>query len=112
VNEHDVTRITLRQYRSSSSYSEEEAAAASHLRIDAIRRLRASGLIEGEETDGELRYSESEIIQLRLIRRLQYDLRVNLAGVEVILRLRRRVEALQEELEQERKRPLSRYEAL
>src|SRR5258707_13602318 len=102
MDEQYVTHIVLQRYRSSSSFSEREAAAASRLRISAIRHLRALGLIEGEETGGELRYSEEEVIQLRQIRRLQRDLGVNLAGVEVIVRLLKRIEALQIELEHER----------
>ena len=103
MDEQYVTHIMFQQYRSSSSYSERETAAASHLGIGAIRHLRALGLIVGEETAGELRYSEEEVIQLRRIRRLQHDLGINLAGVEVILRLLERLEAIQQELEQGRK---------
>lgn len=102
MDEQYVTHIVLRQYRSASSYSERETAAASHLGIGAIRHLHASGMIEGKEIDGELRYSEEEVIELRLIRRLQRDLGVNLAGVEVILRLLKRLETAHQELEQER----------
>jgi MerR family transcriptional regulator/heat shock protein HspR len=102
MNEQHVTHIVLKQYRSSSSYSERETAVASHLGIGALRHLRAVGLIEGEETGGELRYSEEEVTQLRQIRRLQRDLGVNLEGVEVIVRLLKRIEALQIELEHER----------
>ena len=102
MNERYVTHIVLKQYRSSSSYSERETAAASHLGIGALRHLRAVGLIEGEETGGELRYCEEEVTQLRQIRRLQRDLGVNLEGVEVIVRLLKRIEALQIELEHER----------
>ena len=102
MNERYVTHIVLKQYRSSSSYSERETAAASHVGIGALRHLRAVGLIEGEETGGELRYSEEEVTQLRQVRRLQRDLGVNLEGVEVIVRLLKRIEALQIELEHER----------
>jgi MerR family transcriptional regulator, heat shock protein HspR len=104
MNEQHVTHIVLKQYRSSSSYSERETAAASHLGIGALRHLRAVGLIEGEETGGELRYSEEEVTQLRQIRRLQRDLGINLEGVEVIVRLLKHIEALQIELEHERNR--------
>src|ERR1700730_7993360 len=97
-----ATRIVYRQYRSSSTYSERETAAASHLGMGAIRHLRALGLIEGQETDGEVRYSEEEVIQLRRIRRLQRDLGVNLAGVEVILSLLKRLDTVQQEIERER----------
>ena len=102
MNERYVTHIVLKQYRSSLSYSERETAAASHLGIGALRHLRAVGLIAGEETGGELRYGEEEVTQLRQIRRLQRDLGVNLEGVEVIVRLLKRIEALQIELEHER----------
>ena len=105
-----VTHIVLQRYRSSLSYSERETAAASHLGIGAIRHLRALGLIEGEETGGEVRYSEEEVAQLRRIRRLQRDMGVNLAGVEVILRLLQRLETLHQELEQERNQARGRDE--
>lgn len=104
MDEQHVTRIIFQQYRSSSSYSEQETAAASHLGTGAIRHLRALGLIEGQETGGELHYSEEEVIQLRRIHRLQHDLGINLAGVEVILRLLKRLEIVHQELEQEKKR--------
>jgi MerR family transcriptional regulator, heat shock protein HspR len=103
MDEQHVTHIVLQRYRSSSSYSERETAAASHLGIGTLRHLRAVGLIEGEETGGELRYSEEEVTQLRRIRRLQRELGVNLAGVEVIVRLLKRLEAAHQELEQERR---------
>ena len=102
MDEQYVTHIILPHYRSSLSYSERETVAASHLGIGAIRHLRALGLIEGVETGGELRYSEEEVIQLRRVRRLQRDLGVNLAGVEVIIHLLKRFEILQHELEQKR----------
>jgi MerR family transcriptional regulator/heat shock protein HspR len=108
MDEQYVTHIVLQQYRSSSSYSEQETAAASHLGIGAIRHLHAMGLIEGKEVSGELRYSEEEVTQLRRIRRLQRDLGVNLAGVEVILRLLKRLEAVHLELEQERNKMANR----
>ena len=104
MNEEHVTHIIFQQYRTSSSYSERETAEVSHLGIGTIRYLHALGLIEGKKTNGELRYSEEEVMQLRRIRRLQHDLGVNLAGVEVILHLLKRLEAVRQELEQERNR--------
>ena len=41
---------------------------------------------------------DEDIAQLRRIRRLHHDLGVNLAGIEVILRLTARLAALQREL--------------
>lgn len=102
MNEQHVTRIVLQQYRTFSSYTEQETAEASHLGIGSIRHLHAMGLIEGKDANGELRYSEEDVIQLRRIRRLQHDLGINLAGVEVILHLLKRLDAIHQELEQER----------
>ena len=111
MDEQPVTHVVLQQYRA-SSYSERETAQASHLRISVIRHLRVLGLIEGEETGGELRYSEEEIRQLRRIRRLQDDLGINLAGVEVILHLLKRLETVHQALEQERNLARKRDEIL
>ncbi len=102
MDEQYVTRVVLRPQRS-SLYSERETMAASHLNIVTLRRLRTLGLIEGKEHDGKLLYSEEEIIQLRRIRRLQQELGVNLAGIEVILHLLRQIETIHQELEQEKK---------
>lgn len=108
-NEENVTHIVFQKYSTSLSYSERETAEASHLGIGAIRYLHTLGLIEGKKTNGGLRYSEEEVIQLRRIRRLQHDLGVNLAGVEVILHLLKRLEAIHHELEQERNRARSQH---
>jgi MerR family transcriptional regulator/heat shock protein HspR len=99
-----VTHITLRPYQPSASYNERETAKTCHMSVSTLRHLRASGLIEGQETEGELRYSEEEIVQLRRIRRLQHDLGINLAGVEVIMRLLQRLEAVHQELEKAREK--------
>ena len=101
MDEQTVTQIVLQQYRA-ASYSERETAQASHLRTSAIRYLRVLGLVKGQEIGGELRYSEEEVRQLRRIRRMQQDLGVNLAGVEVILHLLKLLDALKQKLEQER----------
>lgn len=104
MNEQHVTRITIVQHRSPLLYSEQETATASHLAPGTIRHLRALGLVAGEEVDGELRYSEEEIMLLRRIRRLHYDLGINMAGVEVIIRLLQRIDELQADLERARGR--------
>ena len=92
-----ITHIVLRPARVSVKYSERETSEASHLGPSALHRLRVLGLVQGEEIGGELCYSEEEVTQLRRIRRLQHDLGVNLAGVEVILHLLAHLEALEQE---------------
>jgi MerR family transcriptional regulator/heat shock protein HspR len=110
MEEQHITHIVLQQSHSSLSYSERETAIACHLSISTIRHLHTLGLIEGKETNGEPRYSEEDITQLRRIRRLRRDLGVNLAGIEVILHLLKRLEAIHHELEQERNRTLKHNE--
>lgn len=105
MNERQYIRIVIQSTQPAKHYSEEETARYSNMDVEAIRRLRTVGLVEGFEViGGELRYSEEEVELLRRIRRLRRDLGVNLAGVEVILRLSARLEALQRELEQYKKR--------
>jgi len=62
------------------------AARQTGLSARAVRRFIRCGLVERPLT-------EDDLVELRRARRLA-ELGVNLAGVEVILRLRRRVDAL------------------
>src|SRR4051794_20483989 len=94
MDKHYITRIVIQPYRASATYSEPETVMACHLGLDALHHFRALGLVEGREVSGELRYSEAEVARLRRIRRLQHDLGVNLAGVEVILHLLEHLEVV------------------
>jgi MerR family transcriptional regulator/heat shock protein HspR len=58
----------------------------------------------GEVIGKQRRYSEEDVVQLRQIHRLHHGLGINLAGVEVILHLLKRLEAVEQELAQERER--------
>ena len=73
-----------------------------------LRYYEKIGIIEPSRSQGNIRlYSERDIAQLRRVRTLMDDLGVNLAGVEVILRMAQRVVELQrqvEKLEKELKR--------
>jgi len=97
--EYQYTRITIHNDQSTTYYSEQETAEYCQLEVRMIRRLQAAGLVEGIAiSDEERRYRDEDIAQLRRIRRLHRDLGVNLAGIEVILRLIARLEELQREL--------------
>src|SRR5437588_6875529 len=101
MDEQKYTRIILQSSRSTTFFSEEEAAESCQMEVQTLRRFQSVGLIQGVEISGEeRRYSEQDIAQLRRIRRLHRDLGVNLAGIEIILRLSARLEALQRELGQ------------
>lgn len=104
MDKHTITRIVIQPYRAPVTYSEQETITVCRLDPDSLHHLRDIGLIAGNEASGEVRYSEEEVTRLRRIRRLRYDLGVNLAGVEVILHLLEHLETVRSELEQERRR--------
>ena len=98
--EQHVTRIVIQTNQETLYYTEQETADATQMEVHLIRRLQTEGLVEGIMIHGEeRRYRAADITQLRRIRRLHRDLGVNLAGIEIILRLTARVEALQRERE-------------
>ena len=72
-----------------------------------LRYYEKIGIIEPSRSQGNIRlYSERDIAQLRRVKTLMDDLGVNLAGVEVVLRMAQRLTELQhhtEELESELK---------
>lgn len=64
-----------------------------------LRLYERKGLIRPSRTVGRTRiYSAEDVDDIRRILRLGRDLGVNLAGVEIILRMRRQMLAMQEEL--------------
>src|SRR5919202_2001442 len=65
-----------------------------------LRIYENKGLINPKRTRGNTRlYSEADVERLRLIQRLTTDLGLNLAGVEVVLRLQDEVARLRTLLE-------------
>ena len=66
-----------------------------------LRYYERLGVIEPYRSQGNIRlYSERDIDLLRRVKTLVDDMGVNLAGVEVILRLTQRVSELQNELKE------------
>ena len=64
-----------------------------------LRLYEREGLLRPSRTEGNTRlYSEEDIEQLETILSLTRDLGVNLAGVEIILNMRRKIEQMQSEV--------------
>ena len=64
-----------------------------------LRLYEREGLLKPSRTEGNTRlYSEDDLEQLETILSLTRDLGVNLAGVEIILNMRRKIEAMQLEV--------------
>jgi MerR family transcriptional regulator/heat shock protein HspR len=58
-----------------------------------LRQYEREGLVEPSRTEGKMRlYSEKDLDRIKMILMLTRDLGVNLAGVDVILRLKQRLE--------------------
>src|SRR5215216_1040049 len=64
-----------------------------------LRLYEREGLLKPSRTDGNTRlYSEDDLERLETILTLTRDLGVNLAGVEIILNMRRKIEQMQGEV--------------
>ncbi len=65
-----------------------------------LRYYERVGVVEPQRSQGNIRlYSERDIDMLRRIKTLVDDLGVNLAGVEVILRMMQHLDQLQNQVE-------------
>ena len=75
------------------------AARMVDMHPQTLRSYEAQGLVVPQRSRGNIRlYSPHDIERLRKIARLTQELGVNLAGVEIILRLSEQVKALRSEL--------------
>jgi MerR family transcriptional regulator/heat shock protein HspR len=65
-----------------------------------LRQYEREGLISPSRTDGRMRlYSQRDIDKIKMVLRLTRELGVNLAGVDIILRLKERIAKLEAEVE-------------
>jgi MerR family transcriptional regulator/heat shock protein HspR len=66
-----------------------------------LRTYEREGLLRPSRTEGNTRlYSDDDVERVELILRLTKDLGVNLAGVEVILNMRDRMQNMQQQMNQ------------
>ena len=71
-----------------------------HVHPQTLRFYERAGFVKPVRTRGDIRlYSQQDIAQLRLILHLTRDLGVNLAGVEIILRMQRQLKDMQCEID-------------
>lgn len=64
-----------------------------------LRMYERAGFVSPSRTEGNTRlYSEEDVERLRMILRLTRDLGVNLAGVEVILSMREKMDEMKQRL--------------
>ena len=88
THEADDTTTTSRCYVISI------AARIVGMHAQTLRQYERIGLVEPKRSRGNIRlYSQADVARLRQVQRLINDLGVNLAGVEVILRMNERMQA-------------------
>jgi MerR family transcriptional regulator/heat shock protein HspR len=86
--------------RAGKAYYMISAVAAKYdIHPQTLRLYEREGLLKPSRTEGNTRlYSEEDLEQLETILSLTRELGVNLAGVEVILNMRRKMERMQHEV--------------
>ena len=71
-----------------------------HVHPQTLRFYERAGFVKPIRARGDTRlYSHQDIARLRLILHLTRDMGVNVAGVEIILRMQHQLELLQDEIE-------------
>ena len=66
-----------------------------------LRQYEREGLVSPSRTEGKMRlYSQRDIDRIKMILRLTRELGVNLAGVDIILRLKEQIEDMEKEIEE------------
>src|SRR5437870_10630932 len=84
--------------KSKAAYMISSVAEQYGLHPQTLRLYEREGLLKPSRSDGNVRlYTDEDIERLELILGLTRDLGVNLAGVEVILNMRQKMEQMQQE---------------
>src|SRR6188508_3664625 len=83
------------------TYTISAVAESYDIHPQTLRLYEREGLLKPSRSDGNTRlYTQEDIERLELILNLTRDLGVNLAGVEVILDMRQRLEDMQHEMQE------------
>jgi len=77
------------------------AARMVGVQVHTLRYYERIGIVEPSRSKGNIRlYSERDIALLRKVKTLMDDLGINLAGVEVFLRMAKRMNEMQNQIEE------------
>ena len=76
-----------------------EVAKRSGVGIETVRYYEREGLLKPSRSEGNTRlYTDEDMKRLEMILSLSRDLGVNLAGIDVILKLRTQIDQMQKEM--------------
>ena len=86
--------------RKASTYTISAVADQYSIHPQTLRLYEREGLLKPSRSEGNTRlYTDSDLERLEVILSLTRDLGVNLAGVEIILNMREKMDAMQREFE-------------
>ena len=86
--------------RKGGTYTVSAVAAQYEIHPQTLRLYEREGLLKPSRSEGNTRlYTEADLERLEIILSLTRDLGVNLAGVEIILNMREKMDAMQREFE-------------
>ncbi|MFN0107199.1 MAG: MerR family transcriptional regulator [Bryobacteraceae bacterium] len=87
--------------RSKAAYMISAVALQYDLHPQTLRLYEREGLLKPSRSDGNTRlYTDEDLERLEVILKLTRELGVNLAGVEIILNMREKMEEMQRQIEQ------------
>jgi MerR family transcriptional regulator/heat shock protein HspR len=90
-----------RRKRTRGTYTISVVADQFGLHPQTLRLYEREGLLKPSRTDGNTRlYTDADIEQLEVILSLTRDLGVNLAGVEIVLNMRKKMEEMQRQMQE------------
>jgi MerR family transcriptional regulator/heat shock protein HspR len=86
--------------KSKAAYMISAVAEQYAIHPQTLRLYEREGLLAPSRSDGNTRlYTDEDLERLEVILKLTRDLGVNLAGVEIILNMREKMEAMQKQVE-------------
>ena len=86
--------------KSKAAYMISAVAEQYAIHPQTLRLYEREGLLAPSRSDGNTRlYTDDDLERLEVILKLTRDLGVNLAGVEIILNMREKMEAMQQQIE-------------
>ena len=90
-----------RKKKGKAAYMISAVAETYEIHPQTLRLYEREGLLKPSRSEGNTRlYTQEDLERLEVILNLTRELRVNLAGVEVILNMRQRLEEMQREMQQ------------
>lgn len=91
----------MRKSRSKAAYMISAVAEEYDVHPQTLRLYEREGLLRPSRSEGNTRlYTDEDLERLEIILKLTRDLGVNLAGVEIVLNMRAKMEAMQRQMQE------------